>query len=207
MKSKNKFSIQTPIAMIIAVVTGVTMLGTYIWPMPGIQVMLLNWVTIMAAAALVIGVFNLVSVHGRRVIEGKNVVNSAALVIALIVVFVIKFVDPVFLPAEWMLSYLIVPIESALMGVLVISLTYAAVRLITKRANLYSVIFIITVLFTLAGSTALGLSIPLIGNVIKPFVTHVLASAGARGILLGVALGTITTGLRILMGADRPYGG
>jgi hypothetical protein len=25
--------------------------------------------------------------------------------------------------------------------------------------------------------------------------------------LLGVALGTIATGLRILMGADRPYGG
>jgi hypothetical protein len=31
--------------------------------------------------------------------------------------------------------------------------------------------------------------------------------AGARGILLGVALGTVATGLRILIGADRPYGG
>ena len=207
MKSKNKFSIQTPIAMIIAIVTGITMLATYIWPMPGIQVTLLNWVTIMAAAALVIGVFNLLSVHGNRVIEGKNIVNSIALVIATIATFLIKFVDHDFLPAEWLLSYLIVPIESALMGVLVVSLTYAAVRLITKRPNLYSGIFITAVIFSLAASTALGLSIPLIGNTIKPFVTHVLASAGARGILIGVALGTITTGLRILIGADRPYGG
>jgi len=31
--------------------------------------------------------------------------------------------------------------------------------------------------------------------------------AGIRGILMGVALGSIATGLRILMGADRPYGG
>ena len=207
MKSKNKFSIQTPIAMIIAIVTGITMLATYIWPMPGIQVTLLNWVTIMAAAALVIGVFNLLNVHGKRVIEGKNIVNSTALVIALIATFLIKFVDQAVLPAEWLLSYLIVPIESALMGVLVVSLTYAAVRLITKRPDLYSGIFITTVLFSLAASTSLGLSIPLIGNTIKPFVTHVLASAGARGIIIGVALGTITTGLRILMGADRPYGG
>ena len=73
--------------------------------------------------------------------------------------------------------------------------------------NETSGIFITAVIFSLAASTALGLSIPLIGNTIKPFVTHVLASAGARGILIGVALGTITTGLRILIGADRPYGG
>ena len=29
--------------------------------------------------------------------------------------------------------------------------------------------------------------------------------AGARGIMLGVALGTIAVGLRVLLGADRPY--
>jgi len=31
--------------------------------------------------------------------------------------------------------------------------------------------------------------------------------AGARGILLGVSLGVIATGVRILIGSDRPYGG
>ena len=34
-----------------------------------------------------------------------------------------------------------------------------------------------------------------------------LPVAGARGILLGIALGSLTAGLRILMGADRPYSG
>jgi len=41
----------------------------------------------------------------------------------------------------------------------------------------------------------------------RPFIAQVMAGAGARGILLGMALGTLTTGLRILFGADRPYGG
>ena len=41
----------------------------------------------------------------------------------------------------------------------------------------------------------------------RSWVMQVLAVAGARGILLGVALGTVATGIRILMGADRPYGG
>ena len=31
------------------------------------------------------------------------------------------------------------------------------------------------------------------------------ALAGTRGIILGVALGTVVTGLRLLMGIDRPY--
>jgi hypothetical protein len=30
---------------------------------------------------------------------------------------------------------------------------------------------------------------------------------GARGILIGVSLGILTTGLRVLFGTDRPYGG
>jgi hypothetical protein len=41
--------------------------------------------------------------------------------------------------------------------------------------------------------------------VIKDWVLEVPALAGARGILLGVALGTAATGLRVLLGIDRPY--
>jgi hypothetical protein len=41
--------------------------------------------------------------------------------------------------------------------------------------------------------------------VIKDWVLDVPALAGARGILLGVALGTAATGLRVLLGLDRPY--
>jgi hypothetical protein len=41
--------------------------------------------------------------------------------------------------------------------------------------------------------------------IIKDWILNVPTLAGVRGILLGVALGTIATGLRILLGADRPY--
>jgi hypothetical protein len=47
--------------------------------------------------------------------------------------------------------------------------------------------------------------ISLLGS-LRNWLATVPALAGARGLLLGIALGTIATGLRILMGVDRPYG-
>jgi len=41
---------------------------------------------------------------------------------------------------------------------------------------------------------------------LRAWLTQVWAVAGARGILLGVALGAAATGLRVIMGVDRPYG-
>lgn len=207
MRGRFKFSVQTPVAMIIAIISGVAMLAMYIWPDSGLQEVILDWVMVMSAAALLVGVFNLLSVHSKKVGEGKGMVNSIALIIALVLTFVIKFFDQEILPSDWLLSNLIIPVESALMGVLVITLTYAAVRLVSQRPNAYSVIFILTAVLTLAAGTAYGLQMGFIRDVVKPFIIQVLASAGARGILIGVALGTITTGLRILMGFDRPYGG
>ena len=49
--------------------------------------------------------------------------------------------------------------------------------------------------------------LPYVGSHIRPFIVSVFSTSGARGILLGVALGTLLTGLRVLIGADRPYGG
>jgi hypothetical protein len=183
------------------------MLAMYISPAAGLRELILDWVMIMAAAALLIGVFNLVSVHSKKVADGSGLLNSSALIVAIIVAFLVKFFDQDILPAEWLLSNVIVPVESALMGLLVITLTYAAVRLISQRPTVYSAVFVLTAIFTLAAGTAIGLDIPFIQGVVKPFITHVLAAAGARGILIGVALGTITTGLRIIIGIDRPYGG
>ena len=42
-------------------------------------------------------------------------------------------------------------------------------------------------------------------NAIRDWLIAVPASAGARGVLLGVALGTIAIGLRVLTGVERPY--
>ena len=94
------------------------------------------------------------------------------------------------------------------MALLAVTLLYAAVRLLRRRPDLMSIVFLISASLILLGSATLPFGeIPILSNWIRPWVTQVLALGGARGILIGVALGSLLTGLRVLFGMDRPYGG
>jgi hypothetical protein len=96
------------------------------------------------------------------------------------------------------LNGILVPTEISLTAILSVTLMYASVRMLRWRIDFKTILFLLTALLMLVG---IGL-IPPLGSLIQ-----VLAAGGARGILIGLALGTLTTGLRILFGADRPYGG
>lgn len=208
-----RFSVQAPVAVLVAVAAGVLMLFTYMFPLEGLRNLILNIVMIGAASALVIGVFNLLSVHLKKIRSNDKPAGSVVLVVALVFTFLVTLVQaytnlyPNWLPgSQWLLTNIQLPVESALMGVLAVTLVYAAARLITHRPNAFSMLFVATVLVTMVASTQFVLGSGL-GTTIRNLLSHGLASGGARGILIGVALGTIATGLRILMGVDRPYGG
>jgi hypothetical protein len=60
-----------------------------------------------------------------------------------------------------------------------------------------AVVFMIAILLTSFG--------PIPGEFILS-IEGAIAGGGARGLLIGIALGTLLTGLRVLFGVDRPYG-
>jgi hypothetical protein len=100
-----------------------------------------------------------------------------------------------------------VPVEVSLMAALAVTLGVAALRLLQKRRDPLTVLFVVSAaVFLVLGSGILaGLNVPVVQQIVS-FIDR-LPVAGARGILLGIALGSLTAGLRILMGADRPYSG
>jgi hypothetical protein len=103
---------------------------------------------------------------------------------------------------------IIVPVEATLLAVLAVTLVYASIRLLRRRTNVMTIVFLATALLMLAASATLPFGeIGFLNNYVRPWFQHVLALGGARGILLGVALGTLLTSLRVLFGVERPYGG
>jgi len=173
-----------------------------------IQMLLLNWAIILAGFAILIGIVNLFIVHlGKIQGKKKGSAYSLLLMLALITTFIFGLVKPV--QVGIVFTTIQLPVEVSLMALLAVTLTYASIRLLRSRFNLLSVIFLITALLILLGTAPLPFlgNLPGISDWVRPFISHVIATSGARGILLGVALGTLTTGLRILFGADRPYEG
>jgi len=194
----------------IAIAAGILILGGYFFPpLVGLQTLLLNWAIILTGVAALVGIFNLISVHTDKVRRGeKGSVYSALLVISLVVTFALGIIlRPGHGVMKAVMNGIIIPTEAALMGILTISLLYAAIGLLRRRVDVMSILFLLTAAFLLLGSVTLPLGdIPLLGTMSR-WVTQVLVLGGVRGILIGVALGALTTGLRVLFGADRPYGG
>jgi len=197
---------------IIAVISGLLVLLGYFFPgvFGNIQSVLIGWAIILAAFALLLGIFNLAMVHWKKAgVDGPNRIYSIVLLISLIITIILVSISgPTGSLSLWIFNTFQMPVEISLLAVLAVVLVFAAARLLTRRPKWYTVLFLITVLIVLSGSVPLfflGEVAPLVA--LRGWLTQVPAVAGARGLLLGVALGTVATGLRILMGVDRPYGG
>lgn len=202
-----------PIATAIAISVGLVILIGYFLPIPlftVVQSTLLNWAVIIGAFAALVGIGNLILNHWRK-LTSKNQRDFYSLFALLgfvgILVAGIWLDGPMQKDVQQAVRSIILPVEASLMAVLAITLGYASLRLLRQKRDALSILFMLSTLvfLILSGGFLAGIDIPLVQN-LTAFIDQ-LPVAGARGILLGIALGSLTTGLRILMGADRPYSG
>jgi hypothetical protein len=202
------------LSTVFAIAFGILVLLGYFFevqPFYGLRVVFVEWAVILAGFAILVGLGNLLSVHIKRLrAGGKGSGYGLLLIFSLLMTFLAGLAWGPDHPNMALLFRTVqFPVEASLMALLTVSLAYASIRMLRRRLNLFSVVFLGTVLVILLGTATLPLlgDVPFLGDWVRPFVSQVIAGAGARGILIGVALGTLTTGLRVLFGADRPYGG
>jgi hypothetical protein len=199
------------VAVALAIAAGLIVLLGYFFPALGsLQAMLLNWAVVVAGMAALVGVFNLISVHADKVRRReRGGPYSALLLVCLVATFLFGLVlGPDHPSMRLLVEAVIVPVEASLMALLCVTLLYASIRLLRRRPDLMSIVFLLVAALMLAASATLPSGeVGPISGVLRPWMTQVLALGGTRGLLIGIALGTLTTGLRVLSGADRPYGG
>jgi hypothetical protein len=196
---------------VIAVSAGIiVLLGYFIESLSGFRYFLLQWAVILAGVAVLVGIGNLFSVHLQKIHEHRpGSIYSLVLLFFMLLTAVVGF-SPTLKPIQTIfLDGIMVPVEISLIAVLSITLVYSGIRLLRMRGDLTSILFLATALIILLGIGPLPFlgQLPIVSDWLRPFISYALATGGARGILIGVALGTLTTGLRILIGIDRPYGG
>ena len=212
---------------VVAIAAGViVLLGYFITSVPaltGFRALLLEWSVLLAGMAVLVGVGNLFSVHMQKITQKRpGALYSVVLLVFFLLTFLVVIAvnsapsmqdSPIFADLQKIflnlqnifLNGIMVPVEVSLMALLTVTLLYSTVRLLRWRIDLKTILFLVTALLVLISTGPLTAQIPLMDG-LGGFI-QILSTGGARGILIGVALGTLTTGLRILFGADRPYGG
>lgn len=219
-----KLKLKSPVSTAIAMAVGLIVLLGYFFgndisgqstTLGFLRDFFLQGAIVWAAVAMFVGMFNLASVHIQKIRNNQQEGYSFVLLLSLITTIGVGLYDIIkthtaqelnFQRITWIFNNIQFPVETSLMAVLAISLTYAAARLLARRLNLLSVVFVGVVLLLLIGAVPmLAARAPILPE-IRNWILTVPTVAGARGILLGVALGTIATGIRVLTGSDRPYG-
>lgn len=197
----------------IAIAVGIFVLVSILTPYPILDafgIYFIDVAILLAAFALFLGVLNLLRVHARKLRErpSDRLYSFVLLVVMLVVlVFGLPPVEgepsgPLQPVVQWLFENVQLPVQASLSALLVFLLITAAYRLLSLR-NAESAVMLIVALLVLLGQAAVGIFPPL--SAVRDWIIAVPALAGVRGILLGVALGAVLTGVRLLLGIERPY--
>lgn len=199
------------IAVFTAVSFGLLTLVALLFNVGGLSSVILGWVSFLAAIALILGVLNLLLVHLNRLVKEQNL-YSGVLVLGILGVFAAAVLDGLSgsNSVDTIFSWIQAPLEAALASLLAVFLLLAGVQLLKRQRTGWAVLFSLTAVVMLLGQALLtsrllpaGLRQPV--DQVVEFVQTVVVTAGLRGLLIGVALGTLLLSLRLLMGVERPY--
>ena len=191
------------------------------------------WFNILAAVAFILGGGNLIKIHLKKVSDQAS--GWAYSVIVLLTFFATLYVGifkvgvhPAELypdaawsgsysqlgsPFDWFYEYGFKPLTATMFALLAFYVASAAFRAFRAK-NFEAILLLGTAFIILLGRTFAGpfLSQPIpnwlsglkIEN-LTVWIMQVINTAGTRAIMIGIALGTASVALKILLGVDRSY--
>jgi len=190
-----------------ALTAGLVVLGGYFLPSAqspvAVRALLVDWAIIVGGFALLLGLVNIVRVHGRRIVDQEHGWQySLALLLAALAAW-IPGVLPIDELKDALFAYVLGPLGSSLAALLLFALVLAAVRMLRVRQGAEVPVFLLIAGLVLLGSTPLAGSGWFAG--FRDWLIRIPGAAGTRGLLLGVALGTVIAGLRVILGSEQPH--
>jgi len=172
----------------------------------GFAPQVLQLVVTTLAFLIVGGIFNLIGVHTLRVFRReRDMLGSLVLVLSTLAVILLTVLErngiltatPT--PSDILRDSVQLSIESSLAGLLAFSLVFGGMRILRQHLTLPRLFFLFGVILTLLVQA--GVRPP---TAIAQFLDGAV-SAGASGILLGIALGSTVFGVRVLIGRDHSF--
>ncbi|MBD3673970.1 MAG: hypothetical protein HUJ26_10645 [Planctomycetaceae bacterium] len=221
--------------VIASIVGFVLILAKFIPPIQSWEENVVLWFDILAVFAFVLGGGNLILNHLKKISDrqagwGFSVITLVAflgtLTVGLLKIGVPpneKYLDYVWsgdYQAEgsafwWVFSYVYVPLASTMFATLAFYISSAAFRAF-RANNIEASLLLMTALLVLVAQTSSG---PMLTDFIpddssyaifkveniKGMLVNLFNTLGTRAIMIGIALGVVSTSLKVLLGVDQSY--
>lgn len=179
---------------------------------------LLNWGRIVAAFALVLGIQSLLRTHIEKIRRQREDWHYSAVAIAafvLMVVIGIGFGHGEGSGFDWLFRHVQVPLDATMFALLAFFIASAAFRTFRARSTEATLLLVAAIIVMLGrvpstllvifGDTGAGQWLHATMPDVSEWIMNFPTVAGKRGILFGVALGSIATALRIILGIERSH--
>jgi hypothetical protein len=206
------------IPLAITGIVGVVFIVSYFiphWPFNRMNDWFSDWFSIVQACAIILGALNLMLISSQKIARRKEGWGYAAVIIATFLMMVgIGFGGGVgFREAagfDWLYRFMYIPLSAtmfAILGFFVASASYRAFR----ARNLEASLLLVAAFLVMLGRVP-------VGDMVTSFMPHGaqmsdLASwimnfpqkAGQRAVMIGIALGLVSTSLRVILGVERSH--
>jgi len=171
-----------------------------------------NWALIVVGFTYVLGVANLLRVNLRGVSERHaDWPYKIVLIAALFVMIGIGFSEgDAYLDAtskfSWMYRNFYTPMSATMFALLAFFIASAAFRAFRIRST-EALLLAIAAFILIIGRVPVGNMISHYIPDAADWLMEVPQNAAKRGILIGAALGVLATGIRLILGIEKTYGG
>ncbi|OPX32379.1 MAG: hypothetical protein B1H40_02635 [Candidatus Latescibacteria bacterium 4484_181] len=200
------------VPLVITFVAGIIMIIQYFIPhepFAGLQQRFNVWFLIISAFALILGIGNLIKIHGERISrQSAGWGYSVVLLVGLVTMSVVGIgwgIEPG-TPFFYLFWNIQIPLSStmfALLAFFIASASYRAFRARSFEATLLLAAAILVMLGRVPLGNFLWHRLPAVATWIMNYPN----TAGQRAIMIGIALGVISSSLRIILGIERGLGG
>ncbi len=204
------------VPLVITFAVGLFMIGEFFiphWAYREVTAELLIWGLILAAAAYLLGLLNLVQINLPKVLRREPEWGyKAVMLVALAATLVIGFVNGEARYDEgtaykWVYDYVMTPLNATMFSLLAFYIASAAFRAFRAR-NLEAALLLGAAVIVMIGRVPAGENLPLIGEYMPKIVNWIMDvpnTAARRAIFIGSALGAVATALRVILGLERSH--
>jgi len=194
----------------ICFITGVSMIVQFFIPHPTsleFGSMIYKWIIVLMALALVLAIGNLIRHHGNKIRKRKedwqySIVALTGMV-AMAIIGLAWGIDPDSLYQRIYLN-IMAPLGGTMFALLAYYMASAAYRSFRAR-SLEATLLLLSAFIVMIGFMPFGQYLHPRFPAFAEWIMKVPNMASQRGILLGVAFGSIATALKIILGIERSW--